>query len=283
MRKKCLGIAVLVFIALTIFFASLFLNFERPREGESEDLFVLSRLEIGIAEKVALTIVYDNNPYDERLTTAWGFGCYVNVDGVKILFDTGGDPCILLDNIVKLNIDAKEIEIIILSHIHGDHVGGLFGVLELNSQVKVYLPASFPDDFKREIKEYECEVIEVKDALKICNGVATTGELGTAIKEQSLIVATAKGLVIVTGCAHPGVVNIVKEAKEMTGLEVHLVLGGFHLGGASENMILSIIEQFRELGVEKVAPCHCSGDRARALFKAEFGKDYVEAGVGSDV
>jgi len=259
----------------------LFLNFEHPKEGESENLFVLSGLEM--AEKVALTIVYDNSPYDERLRTAWGFGCYVNVNGVKILFDTGGDPHILLDNMAKLNIDVKEIEIIILSHIHGDHVGGLFGFLELNSQVKVYLSASFPDDFKRRVKDFECEVIEVKDALKICNGVATTGELGTTIKEQSLIVATAKGLVIVTGCAHPGVLNIVKKAMELTGMEVHLVLGGFHLGGASENKILSTIEQFRGLCVEKVAPYHCSGDRARALFKAEFGKDYVEAGVGSDV
>jgi 7,8-dihydropterin-6-yl-methyl-4-(beta-D-ribofuranosyl)aminobenzene 5'-phosphate synthase len=279
MRKKCLWIVVLVFTALTIFFASLFLNFEHPKEGESGNFFILSGL--GIAENVGLTIVYDNNPYDERLRTAWGFGCCVNVDGVKILFDTGGDSKILIDNMAKLSIDAKEIEIIILSHIHGDHVGGLFGVLDLNSQVKVYLPASFPEDFKRRVKDSASEVIEVKDAVKICNGVATTGELGTTIKEQSLIVATAKGLVIVTGCAHPGVVNIVKKAKELTGMEVHLVLGGFHLGGASENKILSIIEQFREMDVEKVAPCHCSGDRARALFKAEFGKKYVEAGVGS--
>jgi len=279
MRKKCLWIVVLVFTALTIFFASLFLNFEHPKEGESGNFFILSGL--GIAENVGLTIVYDNNPYDERLRTAWGFGCYVNVDGVKILFDTGGDSKILIDNMAKLSIDAKEIEIIILSHIHGDHVGGLFGVLDLNSQVKVYFPASFPEDFKRRVKDSASEVTEVKGALKICNGVATTGELGTTIKEQSLVVATAKGLVIVTGCAHPGVVNIVKKAKELTGMEVHLVLGGFHLGGASENKILSIIEQFREMDVEKVAPCHCSGDRARALFKAEFGKKYVEAGVGS--
>lgn len=75
--------------------------------------------------------------------------------------------------------------------------------------------------------------------------------------------------------------NIVKKAKELTSMEVYLVLGGLHLVGASENTILPIIEQFRELGVAKVAPCHCSGDRARALFKEEFGEDYVEMGVGS--
>jgi 7,8-dihydropterin-6-yl-methyl-4-(beta-D-ribofuranosyl)aminobenzene 5'-phosphate synthase len=105
-------------------------------------------------------------------------------------------------------------------------------------------------------------------------------ELGIAIKEQSLIIATAKRLVTVAGCAHPRVVNIVKKAKELTSMEVY-VLGGFHLVGASENTILSIIEQSGELGVAKVAPCHCSGNRARTLFREEFGKDYIEAGVES--
>ncbi len=281
MRKKVLGIVVLVSIALIISLASLS-NMECLKEDEARDLIDSNRLEIGIAEKVALTIVYDNNPYDERLKPAWGFGCYITVDNVRILFDTGGDPSILLENMAKLNIDVKEIEVIVLSHIHGDHVGGLFGVLESNSQVKVYLPASFPDDFKSKVIKCGCEVIEVQDGVKICNGVATTGELDTAIKEQSLIISTAKGVVILTGCAHPGIVNIVKKAKELTNTGVYLVLGGFHLSGASEKEILTIIKQFRELGVVKVAPCHCSGDRARALFKEEFGEDYIEVGVGSD-
>jgi 7,8-dihydropterin-6-yl-methyl-4-(beta-D-ribofuranosyl)aminobenzene 5'-phosphate synthase len=282
MKKKYLGIALLVCSALIISSGFSFLIIEGPPKGELKGVTASSILEVGVSEKVRLTIVYDNSPYDERLQTAWGFACHINADGVSILFDTGGDHCMLLDNMAKLNIDVREIEIIVLSHIHGDHVGGLFGVLELNNQVKVYLPASFPDDFKRRVESYGCEVVEVKDALKICNGVATTGELGATIKEQSLIVSTVKGLVIVAGCAHPGVANIVEKAKELTGMEVHIVLGGFHLSGESENMISSIIERFRELRVVKVAPCHCSGDRAKALFKEEFGEDYMEVGVGTD-
>ncbi|MGQ9552406.1 MAG: MBL fold metallo-hydrolase [Candidatus Bathycorpusculaceae bacterium] len=280
--KKYFGIALLVCGAFVISSGFSFLTVEVPPKGELMSVTAPSRLEAGVPEKVRLTVVYDNNPYDERLQTAWGFACHVDVDGMSILFDTGGDNFILLDNMAKLNIDVREIEIIVLSHIHGDHVGGLFGVLELNNQVKVYLPASFPDDFKRRVEGYGCEVIEVKDALKICNGVATTGELGATIKEQSLILTTVKGLIIVAGCAHPGVVNIVEKAKELTGMEVYLVLGGFHLSGESENRISSIIELFRELGVVKAAPCHCSGDRARALFKEEFGEDYMEVGVGAD-
>ena len=111
--------------------------------------------------------------------------------------------------------------------------------------------------------------------------MATTGELN-GIKEQSLIIATSKGLIVVTGCAHPGIVNIVKKAKELTGKDVYLAIGGFHLSGASQRTISSIIEELKALGVKKVAPCHCSGDLARRLFKEKFGEDYLEAGVGAD-
>lgn len=276
-----MAIVVLISVTLIILFASLCDSVEHRNRSPSTVAASSNKIEMEIAERVRITIVYDNNAYDERLVTAWGFSCYINVDNVTVLFDTGGDARILLDNMAKLNLNVEEIDVIVLSHIHGDHVGGLFGVLELNSQVKVYLPASFPDEFKNEVKKYGCEVVEVKDAVKISHGLATTGELD-AIKEQSLMIAMSKGLVVITGCAHPGVVNIVKKAKELTDMDIYLVMGGFHLTGASESTILSIIEQLKELEVKKVAPCHCSGDLARKLFKEKFGEDYLEVGVGSD-
>jgi 7,8-dihydropterin-6-yl-methyl-4-(beta-D-ribofuranosyl)aminobenzene 5'-phosphate synthase len=239
-----------------------------------------SKMEIGTAEDVRLTIVYDNNAYDERLETAWGFGCYIQIDNVTVLFDTGGDVRIPLSNMAKLNLPLEEIDVVVISHIHGDHTGGLFKVLELNSKVKVYLPASFPIEFKERVREYGCELIEIKNALKICSGLATVGELN-GIKEQSLIVSSSKGLIMVTGCAHPGIVNVLKKAKELTGRDIYLAIGGFHLSRKSEKTILSIIEELKRLGVKKVAPCHCSGDLARRLFKGKFGEDYIEAGVGA--
>ena len=102
------------------------------------------------------------------------------------------------------------------------------------------MPVSFPDELKNKVRGYGCEVIEVKDALKICKGVATTGELGTAIKEQSLMIATQLGLIIVTGCAHPGVLTIVEKSIELTEMEIYLVIGGFHLTGASEKVAIAI-------------------------------------------
>jgi 7,8-dihydropterin-6-yl-methyl-4-(beta-D-ribofuranosyl)aminobenzene 5'-phosphate synthase len=232
---------------------------------------------------LTIIITYDNNPYDDRLKTAWGFSCLLRLPEKTVLFDTGGDSSILLDNMEQLHIDPKEIDVVVLSHIHGDHVGGLGGILNQNSDVTVYLPASFPQGLKEDVKLYGAEVQEVHEPRELFDGVYTTGELNGGIREQSLIVKTAKGLVIITGCAHPGVVNIVQRAREIAGDRVYLLLGGFHLGGASASKINSIIDSFEQLGVERVAPCHCSGDTARRLFRDHYGEGYVECGVGKRV
>jgi 7,8-dihydropterin-6-yl-methyl-4-(beta-D-ribofuranosyl)aminobenzene 5'-phosphate synthase len=253
-------------------------------EGESRN--TLARLtteatQIGLARKVELKIVYDNNAFDPELKTAWGFACYIDTGELKILFDTGGDPKILLANMDRLGITVGEIQTIVLSHIHGDHVGGLPGILRENSRVDVYVPASFSDDFKSRVKAYGSNVIEVHGALKICEGVMTTGELGSGIIEQSLIVNSERGLVVVTGCAHPGIANIVETAIRLTNKDVYLVVGGFHLSGATNKEILSVVERLQSLGVTNVAPCHCSGDLARRIFKDSFGDGYVDAGAGT--
>jgi 7,8-dihydropterin-6-yl-methyl-4-(beta-D-ribofuranosyl)aminobenzene 5'-phosphate synthase len=89
--------------------------------------------------------------------------------------------------------------------------------------------------------------------------------------------------VVVTGCAHPGVAEMVAQAKELSGEPVYLVLGGFHLGSQDDAQIEAIIASFREMGVAKVAPCHCTGDRAIAMFEAEYGDDFIRAGVGKEI
>jgi 7,8-dihydropterin-6-yl-methyl-4-(beta-D-ribofuranosyl)aminobenzene 5'-phosphate synthase len=231
-----------------------------------------------------LVIVYDNNPFDNRLRTAWGFSCLIRLPAKTILFDTGGDSPTLLHNMTELQIDAGEVDIVVLSHIHGDHVGGLSGFLEENSAVTVYLPQSFPQSFKDEVKSLGAKVEEVYEAGELFSGVYTTGELGNGTKEQSLIVTTGKGLVIITGCAHPGVANIIRVAKDVVpDGRVYLVIGGFHLAGASSAQIESVIQEFSQLSVENVAPCHCSGDETRRLFKERYREAYIESGVGKRV
>jgi 7,8-dihydropterin-6-yl-methyl-4-(beta-D-ribofuranosyl)aminobenzene 5'-phosphate synthase len=231
--------------------------------------------------ELKLTIVYDNNEYDPRLETKWGFSCLVEGFEKTILFDTGGDSGTLLSNMKKLKIDPNEIDAIVLSHIHGDHVGGLSGFLEENSDVIVHVPASFPSSFKDTVRSFGAEVVEVSEAEELFTSVYTTGEIGNGIKEQSLIVASSQGLVVITGCAHPGVVNIVRKATDMlAGKPVYLVIGGFHMSGASTHQIQSVIEGFRQSGVRKVAPCHCSGDETRKLFREEYGEAYIDSGAG---
>jgi 7,8-dihydropterin-6-yl-methyl-4-(beta-D-ribofuranosyl)aminobenzene 5'-phosphate synthase len=230
--------------------------------------------------EVTVITIYDNYQHDPNLKTGWGFSCLVEADGMKLLFDTGGEGSLLLENMEKLGIDPKEIDAVVLSHSHGDHTGGLDDFLKAGSEVKLYLLKSFPHSFKKKVESSKAEIVEVSGSVAISERVNTTGELGTSIKEQSLMVKTSKGLVVITGCAHPGILNILKHAKKITGEDVYLVLGGFHLLDRSETQLKEVIKGFRELGVKKVAPCHCSGEQTRTLFQKEYKEDFIANGVG---
>jgi len=227
-----------------------------------------------------LTILYDNNPYDYRLKSSWGFACLIELGEKTVLFDTGGDGEILLYNMRVLNKSPKTIDMIVLSHIHGDHTGGLWSILREKPTLKVYIPESFPQEFEQRVKKYGAEVVRVDAPLEIDRGIYSTGEMDHSIREQSLIVSTPQGMVILTGCAHPGIVEVIKKAKTTTGRDVYLVLGGFHLSSRSAKEIRDLIHTFREMNIQKVAPCHCTGDLAIALFKSAYGRDFIQAGVG---
>jgi 7,8-dihydropterin-6-yl-methyl-4-(beta-D-ribofuranosyl)aminobenzene 5'-phosphate synthase len=227
-----------------------------------------------------LTILYDNNPYDYRLKSSWGFSCLIELEGKTILFDTGGDGGILLYNMRVLNKDPKTIDMIVLSHIHGDHTGGLWSLLREKSTLKVYVPDSFPREFEQRVKEYRAEMVRVDASLEIDRGIYSTGEMDHGIKEQSLIINTPKGVVLITGCAHPGIIEIIEKAKTIAKKDIYMVIGGWHLSSAGEREIKGIIDAFQRIGIQKVAPCHCTGDRALAMFKREYGEHFIKAGVG---
>ena len=239
-----------------------------------------SPIPLGILQ---ITVTYDNNPYLAGLETAWGFSCLIKGAEKTILFDTGGDGSILLANMKKLGLDPVEIDIVALSHYHGDHIGGLYHFLEKNSGFTLYALKSFPGGFKKDIERYGVKVIEVRKPMKICENVYSTGELGTWIKEQSLIIQTDEGLIVITGCAHPGIVEIVSKAKDLIKDDVLLAMGGFHLGGESDARINKIISDLKELEVRYIGPCHCSGNNARRLFKNEYGDNYINIGVGKEI
>jgi 7,8-dihydropterin-6-yl-methyl-4-(beta-D-ribofuranosyl)aminobenzene 5'-phosphate synthase len=230
--------------------------------------------------ELRITVVYDNNPYKEGLTASWGFACVIEGAEKTILFDTGGNSAVLLNNMQQLGIDPKEIDVVVLSHIHGDHIGGLDGLLKANPDVTVYFPATFPMRFGGSLTYAGIKTVEVNDPAGICKDVYSTGVLGSWMKEQSLIVSTDRGVIVITGCAHPGIVNILKTVKELNADNILLVMGGFHLGAIRKQQLEEIIVTFRKLGVQQVGPCHCTGELARQTFKQEYGKDFVDVGVG---
>jgi 7,8-dihydropterin-6-yl-methyl-4-(beta-D-ribofuranosyl)aminobenzene 5'-phosphate synthase len=229
---------------------------------------------------LTITVVFDNNPYKEGIKTAWGFSCLISGTEKTILFDTGGDGELLLNNMKKLAVEPKSIDTVFLSHIHGDHTGGLDSFLQKNPDVTVYLPESFPQKFKDNVKGRGAKIVDVNQPLKVCENVYSTGQLGGWIKEQSLIIRTNKGLVIITGCAHPGIVKIVDTAKEIIKDDILLVMGGFHLEWMTKGKIEKIISAFKQMGVRNVGPSHCTGEKARALFEKRFGNNYINIGAG---
>ena len=231
---------------------------------------------------MALTIVYDNAPADDpALRSDWGFGCVVDVDKRRILFDTGESGDILLSNMKHLGVDPASIDVVVISHIHSDHAGGLRAILSANSKLTVYVPSSFPMDFKRSIEKTGAKLVEVTASREIMKGVFTTGEMGKHIREQALVARTERGLIVITGCAHPGIVEVVKRAAALGGAKPYAVIGGFHTMGLSDARLEKIISSFRDAGVKRVAPCHCSGNRARQLFLKAYGEGYIDAKPGS--
>jgi 7,8-dihydropterin-6-yl-methyl-4-(beta-D-ribofuranosyl)aminobenzene 5'-phosphate synthase len=229
-----------------------------------------------ISADLTFTILYDNYIYNPDLESDWGFSCLIEGLENTILFDTGTKGKILLSNMKKMGKDPADI----LSHIHQDHTGGMELFLDMNNHVKVYLPVSFPDDFKKMVKAKGASIIEVSGPMEIIKGVRTTGEMGVAIIEQSLIIDTEKGSVVITGCAHPGIVDIVKKSAEISGDKLLIAMGGFHLLRTPENKITEIIGIFRDLGIKYAAPSHCSGDKTLEMFSNSYGDHYIALGVG---
>lgn len=222
---------------------------------------------------VEFTILYDNNPGVEGLRTGWGFSCLVELPEGTLLFDTGGDGPALLANFEVLGKDPRAVDVVVLSHAHGDHTGGLAALLESGAAPTVYVPAGLSVAPSRQI--------EVDAPQELLPGVWTTGAVRGSVTEQALVVQSAEGWALVTGCAHPGIVRMTRRAQEAVGEEIHLVMGGFHLQGESAVHIEGLIEELRTLGVEAAAPTHCSGAEARRLFKEAFGEQGYLIGVGS--
>ena len=211
-----------------------------------------------------IKILYDNELFESSLKSDWGFSALIDD---KILFDTGADGKILLKNMNKLNIDTRKIEKIILSHQHYDHTNGIFSLLKINKNLTIYLLKSFTISFKTELGK-NANVIEVNKPLKITENIFTTGEIGNTIKEQSLILTTKNGVVLITGCSHSGIDNILNSGKEKGN--IYGIIGGMH--------------NFKDYKLLKnlkiISPLHCTSHKE--AIKDLYPKSFVLGGVGKE-
>lgn len=212
-----------------------------------------------------LKIVYDNEakPGFEK---GWGFSCIIELEDEKILFDTGWDGNVLLSNMRKFGIKPEEINRIVISHAHWDHLGGLPHVRRQG--VEVYVPHSFSKRLRDELAS-RFDLHEVKGAQKICEGVWTTGELKDGMEEQSLVLKTKKGLVVLVGCSHPGLRKIFSAASKFG--KISGVVGGMH--GFKEYTLLKKLDL--------VVPTHCTVNK-RTIAEL-FPEAYVEGKAGLEI
>ncbi|MCP4670228.1 MAG: MBL fold metallo-hydrolase [Desulfobacula sp.] len=231
---------------------------------------------------ISITILYDNYIFTKGLKADWGFSCLIEGTQEPVLFDTGFREDTFRHNISILNKDLNSVRHVVISHDHYDHTGNLLAFLKENNNTVVYLPASLQDDlYLKEIKATNAMVTPVLNPIEICQGVFLTGEMDSpVIKEQSMIIDTDRGLILIAGCAHPGIINIVRKAKNLLDKDIYLLIGGFHLLNESKINIVHLIGQLKKLGVLNIGPTHCTGDKAIALFKKEYGENYIQTGVG---
>ncbi len=229
-----------------------------------------------------ITVVYDSKAGASNLAVGWGFAAVLSGTDRTILFDTG-PGAELLENMRSLEIDPESIDAAVISHNHPDHAGGLRHLLRAKPGITVYVPKPSAKSLRRTISGCGGQFVEVGGPTRICPNVVSTGPLGRWIKEQSLIVTTRAGVVILAACSHPGILKIARKAKALTGRRIELVLGGFHLERKRKSAILKIVSAFERWKVKHVALGHCTADKAEAVFRAHFAGSCTILAAGTSI
>jgi 7,8-dihydropterin-6-yl-methyl-4-(beta-D-ribofuranosyl)aminobenzene 5'-phosphate synthase len=226
-----------------------------------------------------VTIIYDNYQSDSRLASDWGFASLVECDGQKLLFDAGRNADLYRKNAELLEIRPQEIPSLFISHEHGDHTAGIPWITTVNPSVNCYLPASYANQL-RSGGRLPKNSTAISGPMHLYGPFYSTGENFELFKEQGLIVLTGRSGVLITGCGHPGVVEMVRVAEEELGIGIGTVIGGLHLMETSEKGVKEIADALKAMGVQQICPTHCTGDRSIALLKESFGEGYLPGGTG---
>jgi 7,8-dihydropterin-6-yl-methyl-4-(beta-D-ribofuranosyl)aminobenzene 5'-phosphate synthase len=263
-----------------------------------------------------ITILYDAFGKDAAMTKDWGYAALVEINGMRILFDTGDDPRILAKNVRAKGVDLRRLDFVVLSHRHSDHLGGFSFLRTVNPSVKIYAPkenfgvfgSDLPSTFYRKDESLPGEMryysgkppetlkfgtafpganIQVIDkTTEVTPGITLIALISDApgtkeLKELSLAINTPDGVVLVVACAHPGIEAIVAEAAKINP-HIHFIAGGFHLVVAPDPVIQKVAGALHDTyKVDYIAPGHCTGEPTFAALQKAFGDRYLYAGLGT--
>ena len=265
-----------------------------------------------------ITILHDSFGKRADLQKDWGFAALVEFGGLRILFDTGNNARTFAENTGKLGVDLRDLDFVAISHRHGDHTSGLNHLLELNPRVTVYtpdelygvfgssLPGAFyprchslpaymqyydgkpPETIRHGTPWPGAKFVWTKETTQVAQDVwlvAVVSDVpGTReMRELSLALRTPRGLVLVAGCSHPGIENIVAASRTVQD-RVHCIFGGLHLVLTQEQELRRVATALRdEWRVERIAPGHCTGEPGFLALRDLFGAQYIYAGLGDSV
>ena len=268
------------------------------------------------APTARITVLYDAFGNDAAMTKDWGYAALVEINGKRILFDTGDDPAVLAKNVKAKGVDLTKIDFVVLSHRHSDHVGGLSYLLSVNPKVKIYAPkegfgifgSDLPSKFYRkdeslpaamryyngappEIMKFgtvfpSANIQLIDKTTEVTPGITLIALVSDApgtkeLKELSLAIDTPDGVVLVVGCSHPGIEAIVAEAAKINP-HIHFVAGGFHLVVAQDPAIEKVANALHDTyKVDYIAPGHCTGEPTFTALQKVYGERYLYAGLGS--
>jgi 7,8-dihydropterin-6-yl-methyl-4-(beta-D-ribofuranosyl)aminobenzene 5'-phosphate synthase len=267
------------------------------------------------ADSTRITVLYDAFGERQDLRQDWGFAALVEHDGRRILFDTGNDSEFFRHNIETLELDLTKLDAVVISHRHGDHTDGLRYLLEINPDVQIFVPgdeyfggptpAAFfrnpVDSLPIRMRYFGGRVpevvphgspwkhakltrisgeTEIAPGIRVVNNVSR-GEMFRETPELSLVIDTPAGQILLVGCSHPGIEQILESVGAKTR-SVRLLVGGLHWVPLSQAEVDRLSRSLRdEWEVAAVAPGHCTGERGFAALSRHFGEQYVYAGVGT--
>ena len=237
--------------------------------------------ESGIDSPVTVNVIYDNCVHTPGYLADWGYSIVIEGLEKTVLFDAGTRPDIFKSNIEKTGIDASSVDLIVISHEHLDQAGGMAAFTKMRTGIPIILPHSFTRGFIENMDAAGYEPTLVSDAAVICKNLYTSGEFDFQIPEQCLVLDTRDGLVVMTGCSHPGIVGMLTEIKETFNKDIVSVFGGFHLMNKTRDEMEEIIAGMKSLGIKKCGATHCTGEMQIEMFREAFGDNYFGLGTGN--